>query len=66
MCKPQTMRVSHGLLLLPLYTRLEKMHIENSRIRIISVLNLAGIKFPMSQIKKFETLNDISINIYTE
>ncbi|XP_018343250.1 PREDICTED: uncharacterized protein LOC108749198 [Trachymyrmex septentrionalis] len=32
-----------------------------------SVLNLAGIEFPMTlnQIKKFETLNDISINIYT-
>jgi len=30
------------------------------------VLNFAGIKFPMTlrQIKKFETLNDISINLY--
>ena len=30
-------------------------------------LNLAGIEFPMmlNQIKKFETLNDISINVYT-
>ncbi|KAG5321401.1 MOS1T transposase, partial [Pseudoatta argentina] len=33
----------------------------------LPLLNLAGIEFPMtlSQIKKFETLNDISINVYT-
>jgi len=62
------MRVSYDLLL-PLYTRFKKMHTENPRIRIIlSVLNLAGIEFPitLSQIKKFDTLNDISINVYTQ
>ncbi|XP_011054553.1 PREDICTED: uncharacterized protein LOC105146165 [Acromyrmex echinatior] len=39
----------------------------NGNPHYTSVLNLAGIEFPMmlSQIKKFETLNDISINIYT-
>ncbi|XP_043276076.1 uncharacterized protein [Venturia canescens] len=32
-----------------------------------TILNLAGINFPMSldQIKKFENLNDISINVYS-
>ena len=61
------MRVSYDLLL-PLYTRFKKMHTENPRICIIlSVLNLAGIEFliTLSQIKKFDTLNDISINVYT-
>jgi len=40
---------------------------ESSYPHYTSVLNLAGIEFPMtlSQIKKFETLNDISINVYT-
>jgi len=37
----------------------------NPRIHIIPVLNLAGISNKLSQIKKSETLNDISINIYT-
>jgi len=57
------MRVSYGLLL-PLYTRLKTMERKSS---YPLVLNLAGIEFPMtlSQIKKFETLNNISINVYT-
>jgi len=55
------MPVSHGLLLL-LYIQLKKMWNGNPP-HYISILNLA--EFPMSQIKKFETLNDISINVYT-
>ncbi|KYN28570.1 hypothetical protein ALC57_02011 [Trachymyrmex cornetzi] len=39
---------------------------ESSYPHYSTVLNLAGIEFPMtlSQIKKFEALNDISINVY--
>jgi len=39
-----------------------------SRIRTIHRFWISGIEFPMtlSQIKKFETLNDISINVYIE
>ncbi|KYN00049.1 hypothetical protein ALC62_09194 [Cyphomyrmex costatus] len=39
---------------------------ESSYPHYSSVLNLTGIEFPMtlSQIKKFENLNDISINVY--
>ena len=42
-------------------------HRESSYPHYTLVLNLAGIEFPMtlSQIKKLETLNDISINVYT-
>jgi len=62
-----TKRASHSQLL-PLYTRLKKMWNGNPDIRIIPqrLLNLTNIKFPLmlSQIKKFETLNDIFINVY--
>ncbi|KYN21790.1 hypothetical protein ALC57_05831, partial [Trachymyrmex cornetzi] len=39
---------------------------ESSYPHYSTVLNLAGIEFPMtlSQIRKFEALNDISINVY--
>ncbi|XP_071647042.1 uncharacterized protein [Temnothorax longispinosus] len=40
---------------------------ESSYRHYTTVLNLQGIEFPMTlkQIKKFERLNDISINVYT-
>jgi hypothetical protein len=39
---------------------------ESSYPHYSTILNLKGIEFPMTlnQIKKFETLNDISINVY--
>ncbi|XP_018393244.1 PREDICTED: uncharacterized protein LOC108772246 [Cyphomyrmex costatus] len=39
---------------------------KSSYSHYLSVLNLTGIEFPMTlnQIKKFENLNDISINVY--
>ncbi|KYM85826.1 hypothetical protein ALC53_04411 [Atta colombica] len=60
-----TKRASHSQLL-PLYTRLKKMWNGNPDIRIIPqrLLNLTNIEFSLtlSQIKKFETLNDISMS----
>jgi len=58
------MHVSRGLLL-PFYTRLKEMHIEN--LHYTSVLNNLiswTSNFRWRQIKKFENINDISINIY--
>jgi len=37
---------------------------ESSYRDYMSVLNLKVVEFPMTQIKKFENLNDISINVY--
>jgi len=60
------MRVLYSLL--SLFPAQENAYREFSYPHYISILNFAGIEFPMmlNQIKKFETLNDISITMSTQ